>query len=141
MLSCDAFGDRIYDEDSRRALQGAAKAPADVAEHMSACTGCARAWSEAGEDLRRLPALLLTPAPLALERRIRIGLAERTAAQPVFDWAQSSAWAALGASLALSAVYTVPALQVVGSVALSLAGASLAFGASLAREALREARS
>jgi hypothetical protein len=136
MLSCDSFRDRLYDEDVRPALRGRASLPEDVQLHRDACAACRQEWEEAALDLADLPSALLTPAPVAVVRKVRIGAAERLQPAPSFDWVEATAWAAIGAALCAPAATWVPAL---GPVVLGMAGASLAFAASAGRRVLREA--
>jgi hypothetical protein len=136
MLSCPSFRDRLYDEDARRALRGEALPPADLRAHRDACADCHREWEEAAADLATLPAVLLSPAPTAVVRKVRVGAAERLVAGPGIDWTEGVAWAAIGAALCAPATLLVPAL---GPIVLGLVGASFAFAASAARRVLREA--
>jgi hypothetical protein len=136
MLTCATFQDRLYDEDARAALEGGAAVPADVASHRGSCSGCARAWEEAADDLRTFPASLAEPMPAAVERRLRTQLAAEPRTAPL-DWSQGLAWAAVGgAAMFALAGYLPPLFPWIGPTTLALFGASLAFGASAARETL-----
>jgi hypothetical protein len=139
MLSCTRFVERLYDEDCRRALETGAPAPPDVADHITLCTECRRAWEEAAGDVRTLPGLLTQPAPVALERRLRLRLAAPLGTVAREGWAQEAAWwIAVGAAAALAAARTLPAdLAGVDPLVLALVGASLAFVAGAVRDALR----
>lgn len=143
MLSCTEFIDRLYDEDCRRALETRGPVPRDVTEHLGSCAECRHAWAEAGEDLHALPPLLLEPAPPALERRVRVRLAEHFQAQPELDRVRKVTWsAAVGAAAALAAAQSLPPpLAGLGPLALALIGASMAFAGRAVYEALDEARS
>ncbi len=139
MLSCATFLDRIYDEDCRRAMEAGVSAPPDIGEHAAACAGCGRAWKQASEDVRLLPGLLTWPAPEALERRLRVRLAEPRPSSEQLGWLRRTAlWSAVGAAAALAAARTLPPeLAGVGHPVLALAGASMAFVAGATGEALR----
>ncbi|HVT59478.1 MAG TPA: hypothetical protein VHR45_13885 [Thermoanaerobaculia bacterium] len=140
MLNCTDFNDRLWDEDCRCALAGRGPVPADVAVHRDACSACHQAWTEAADDLATLPHLLLVPAPAALQARLQRGMAERLPPSPALDWTAGIVWATIGAVVALAVAGEFPAwIAGLGPLCLSLVGASLAFSASAARNALREA--
>jgi hypothetical protein len=136
MLSCDSFRNRLYDEDVRSALLGRTAMPADLRAHREACAACRQEWDEAVADLAGLPALLTTPAPVAVVRKIRVGAAERLQPAPSLDWSEGVAWAAIGAAVCAPAAAWVPMLS---PIVLGMAGASIAFGASATRRVLRGA--
>ncbi len=142
MLSCREFCDRLYDEDCRHALAGRGPLPADVAVHQEECAGCRSAWAQAAEDLATLPQLLLEPAPGALLADLRVAVIEKRELPPTLDWTAGITWAAIGAVLPALAAVAGPLpswLAAMGPLCLSLVGASFAFAASAASEALREA--
>lgn len=141
MLTCAQFQDRIYDSDCRQALENRGLVPEDVAEHGEACPACRCSWLEAADDLRELPSLLMQPAPAALERRLRLELAERTSRVHAIDWWQGIAWAAIGSALALYAAGVFPVLQMFGAATWAFVGAASAFAISAARDAIDEALS
>ena len=63
-MNCDAFRDRLYDNDTRAAGRGLAATPADMAAHMLACDSCRAAYHAARADDRLLTrALLDVPSP------------------------------------------------------------------------------
>jgi hypothetical protein len=138
MLTCAAFADRLYDEDCRRAMAGGS-VPTDMAEHASTCSDCRRSWNEARADLEELPALLETPAPLALQRRLRLGLADADRRRAWPEWARRTAcWTAVGAATAMTVARVLPGgLPEVAPLAMALTGASLAVVAGTLRDALR----
>ncbi len=137
MLSCTEFADRLYDEDCRRAQEGRAELPADVAAHRRVCGGCGRAWAAAAQDLY-LVRQAVGPTPAGLQRRIRIRLCETAVAVPPQSWAHRVAWCSLlGAAVMLAAAPSVAWLADLGPFLLALCGGSLAFAASTLNEALR----
>jgi hypothetical protein len=133
MLSCDSFRDRLYDEDARRALAGEAPAPADLQAHRLSCADCRREWDEAASDLAALPRLMLERPPSALERRLRIGAAERLAPSPSFDWMDAATWAAVGAVGGIVAAGYLSWIPGVGPATLGTMTAALAFAAHAGR--------
>lgn len=141
MLICTAFADRLYDEDCRQALAGRAPIPADLGSHRDGCAACRRAWEEAALDLAALPPLLLEPAPAAVVAGLRHAVAKGSdEPSATLDWTAAITWAAIGAVLPALAAGHLPAW--VGSpelLLLSLVGASFAFAARAAAEAVREA--
>jgi hypothetical protein len=137
MLSCAQFRDRLYDEDARRALEGG-PVPHELAAHRDACGECTRTWAEALEDLRLFAEGLREPAPPALERRLRVGLAARYPPRAAVDFSAGIVWAAIGAVAAHWIAAVIPALAFLGPLS-PLVGASIAFAANAVRDALREA--
>lgn len=71
-MSCAFFEDRLYDEDTRRALRGEGSLPSDLAPHRDTCPGCRQALQEAQEDERALARLLTESPPPALHARIAV---------------------------------------------------------------------
>jgi hypothetical protein len=62
-LNCEAFLDRLYDDDARKAGRGLGKIPPDMAAHMLACDGCRSAYHAArADDLLLARALLDVPS-------------------------------------------------------------------------------
>jgi hypothetical protein len=63
-LNCEAFCDRLYDNDARAAGRGLGDVPSDMAAHMIACDRCRAAYDAALTDDRLLTrALLDVPSP------------------------------------------------------------------------------
>ena len=63
-MNCEAFLDRLYDNDARAAGRGVGKIPPDMAAHMLACGGCRAAYHAArADDLLLTRALLDVPSP------------------------------------------------------------------------------
>ncbi len=142
MLSCSDFCARLYDEDCRHALAGRGPLPADISLHLPRCAACSLAWAQAGEDLATLPHLLLEPAPAALLADLRVAVIRGLEPSPALDWTAGITWAAIGAVLpALAAAFgSWPSwLPAAGPLSLSLIGASFAFAANAASQAVREA--
>jgi hypothetical protein len=138
MLTCATFQDRLYDEDARAALEGGAAVPADMAAHRTSCAACARVWDEAVADLHAFSTALAERMPAAVEQRLRTRLAAESKAMPL-DWSQGLIWAAVGgAAMFAAAAYLPPSVASLGLGPTTLAffGASLAFSASAAREAI-----
>jgi hypothetical protein len=138
MLTCTAFRDRLYDEDCRLAMADGTS-PSDMAAHAATCADCKWLWNEARADLEELPALLETPVPPALQRRLRVGLADASPRQAWPDWARRTAcWTAVGAATAMTVARVLPGgLPEVAPLAMALTGASLAVVAGTLRDALR----
>ena len=115
-------------------------APPDLRGHLASCSDCRAAWDAAADDLRIVGrALIEAPSP-TLERRLRIGLADRTAehasALPVLR-VQGLAWGtAIGAIAAFAAAHALPPAFAIGPAVLSLTGASLGFAGRAVFEAL-----
>jgi hypothetical protein len=144
MLTCAAFADRLYDEDCRQALAGRAPIPADLGVHRDGCASCRGAWEEAARDLAALPPLLLEPAPSAVVAGLRHAVAKGGEPSPALDWTAAITWAAIGASIgavlpALTAGHLSAWVAGPEPLILSLVGASFAFAARVAGEAVREA--
>lgn len=144
MLTCTAFTDRLYDEDCRQALAGRAPIPADLGPHRDGCAACRRAWEEAALDLAALPPLLLEPAPAAVVAGLRHAVAKGSAPSATLDWTAAITWAAIGAAVgavlpALTAGHLSAWVAGPEPLILSLVGASVAFAARAAGEAVREA--
>jgi hypothetical protein len=63
-VNCDAFLDRLYDNDVRAAGRGLGKLPPDMAAHMLICDKCRAAYLAAvADDLLLSRALLDVPSP------------------------------------------------------------------------------
>jgi hypothetical protein len=63
-LNCEAFLDRLYDNDARAAGRGLGRVPPDMAAHMLACDRCRAAYLAArADDLLLTRALLDVPSP------------------------------------------------------------------------------
>lgn len=63
-MNCEAFLDRLYDNDARVAGRGLGNIPPDMAAHMLACDRCRAAYHAARADDLLLPrALLDVPSP------------------------------------------------------------------------------
>jgi len=63
-MTCQAFLDRLYDEDARAAARGAAPVPADMGAHMHGCAECRTAYDAARADEQLLVHALLDSPPL-----------------------------------------------------------------------------
>ena len=64
-MSCEAFLDRLYDNDARAAARGVGTIPPDMAAHMLACVKCRAAYHAAGaDDLLLTRALRDVPSPV-----------------------------------------------------------------------------
>lgn len=64
-MNCEAFLDRLYDDDARAAGRGRGTMPPDIAAHMLACDGCRAAYQAAcADDLLLTHALRDVPSPL-----------------------------------------------------------------------------
>jgi predicted anti-sigma-YlaC factor YlaD len=131
-VNCERFTDRLYDDDCRKTLTTNAQAPPDLRDHLASCSDCRAAWDAAADDLHILRGALVEAPPSALERRLRIAVAARTAEPAgalcvprVGSLAQA---AAIGALAALAAAQTLPpALATMGQALLCLTGASVGF--------------
>jgi|WetSurMetagenome_2_1015567.scaffolds.fasta_scaffold23472_4 hypothetical protein len=110
-----------------------------MAAHAAACADCKRSWDEARADLEELPALLETPAPLGLQRRLRLEIVNADGRRTWPDWAPRTAcWTAVGAATALTAARVLPpGWPEIAPLALALTGASLAVVAGTLRDVLR----
>jgi predicted anti-sigma-YlaC factor YlaD len=63
-LNCEAFRDRLYDNDARAAGRGLGNIPSDMAAHMLACDACRAAYDTArADDLLLTRALVDVPSP------------------------------------------------------------------------------
>ena len=63
-MTCEAFLDRLYDDDARAAQRGQGPVPTDMAGHMSVCEVCRAAFASAVADEALLAtALLGSPSP------------------------------------------------------------------------------
>ena len=63
-MKCDAFLDRLYDDDVRTAARGLGEIPADMAAHLLACDACRVAYHAAcADDLLLTRALRDVPSP------------------------------------------------------------------------------
>ena len=63
-MNCEAFLDRLYDDDARTAARGLGELPPDVASHMLACDTCRAAYHAArADDLLLTRALVDVPSP------------------------------------------------------------------------------
>lgn len=131
-MNCERFTDRLYDDDCRKTLTTNAPAPPDLRDHLSSCSDCRAAWDAAADDLQIVRGALIEAPPSALEHRLRIALAARTAepasglrAPRVENLAQA---AAIGALAAVGAAQTLPpTLVTMGQALLCLTGASVGF--------------
>ena len=131
-MNCEYFADRLYDDDCRQALGTKAQAPPDLLDHLASCSGCRAAWDAAADDLHTVRGALVEAPPPALERRLRIAVAARTAEPAGALWAPRVEnlvqAAAIGALAALAAAQTLPpALATTGQAMLCLTGASVGF--------------
>jgi hypothetical protein len=63
-VNCEAFLDRLYDNDARAAGRGQGRIPPDMAPHMLTCDRCRAAYDAArADDLLLARALLEAPPP------------------------------------------------------------------------------
>jgi hypothetical protein len=60
-MSCEAFFDRLYDDDARAARLGRGPVPTDMARHMSVCEVCRADFDSAAADEALLATALLDP--------------------------------------------------------------------------------
>ena len=130
-MNCERFTDRLYDDDCRNTLATNAQAPPDLRDHLASCSDCRAAWDAAADDLHIVRGALVEAPPSALERRLRIAVAARTA-EPGALWVPRvgslAQAAAIGALAALAAAQTLPpALATMGQALLCLTGASVGF--------------
>jgi len=71
-LNCEAFLDRLYDDDVRAAGRGLVALPPDLRAHMLACPGCAAAYHAAcADDLLLTRALVDVPSPVWCTEALR----------------------------------------------------------------------
>jgi predicted anti-sigma-YlaC factor YlaD len=97
-MTCDDLELRLYDEDCRRALLGAAPAPADVRDHLVGCAACREVWTEAARDTLRLTHdLLLKPPPALIKNLVP------STTQPLAGWYDVGTAVAAGALLSIVA--------------------------------------
>jgi hypothetical protein len=62
-VNCDAFLDRLYDDDARAAERGLGEIPPDMTAHMLTCSTCRAAYDAAqADDLLLTHALLDAPS-------------------------------------------------------------------------------
>lgn len=87
-MTCEAFLDRLYDDDARASQRGRAAVPTDLAQHMLACQVCRAAYESARADERLLTRALVDAPPQAWQadvlrhmarRRRRVGWTRRIA--------------------------------------------------------------
>ena len=83
-MTCEAFLDRLYDEDSRAAQRGRGPVPTDMAGHMLICEVCRAAFDSAIADEALLATALLDPPSLAWRAEVLRQIAR--AARP--SWTQ-----------------------------------------------------
>ena len=131
-MNCEHLTDRLYDDDCRQALETNAQAPPDLRDHFASCSDCRAAWDVAADDLHIVRGALVEAPPSALERRLRIAVAARTAEPAGALWVPRvdslAEAAAIGALAALAAAQTLPpALATMGQALLCLTGASVGF--------------
>jgi hypothetical protein len=83
-LNCEAFLDRLYDNDARMAGRGLGNVPPDMAAHMLACDRCRAAYRAArADDLLLTRALLDVPSPAWRAEVLR-----QMARSPHASWSQ-----------------------------------------------------
>jgi hypothetical protein len=130
-LNCQAFLDRLYDDDVRAAGHGLAALPPDFAAHMLACPGCAAAYHAAcADDLLLSRALVDMPS-----RAWRAEALRQVAGFPRASWAQRIATVNEGV---IWGILAVAASQILGGSSTSAYVAAFAAGgaASLLRPSL-----
>jgi hypothetical protein len=124
-LNCDAFLDRLYDDDVRAAGRGLNALPPDLGAHVLACPGCAAAYHAAcADDLVLTRALVDVPSPAWRAEALR-----QIAGSPRDAWSQRIAtvneaviWGILG----------VAASQIIGESSTSAYVAAFAAGGAAA---------
>jgi len=83
-LTCEAFLDRLYDDDVRAAGRGLDALPPDLGAHMLACPSCAAAYHAAcADDLLLTRALVDMPSPAWRAEALR-----QIAGSPRASWSQ-----------------------------------------------------
>jgi hypothetical protein len=83
-VNCEAFLDRLYDDDARAAGRGLGTIPPDIAAHMLACDRCRAAYDAAcADDLLVTRALLEVPSAAWRAEALR-----QIARTPHTSWAQ-----------------------------------------------------
>jgi hypothetical protein len=83
-LNCEAFLDRLYDNDARAAGRGLGSIPPDMAAHMLACDICRAAYDAArADDLLLTRALMDVPSPAWRAEVLR-----QMARSPQASWSQ-----------------------------------------------------
>lgn len=130
-MTCSAFRDRLYDEDSRAALQAGTAVPRDLDSHMAGCGACGRALAEAAADLVTLPqGLRVSPPPhlralLRWDAEVALSVPDR----PLIDWRQAVSWSAAGGALAAAAADALLGVSLIGQVGVFVLAASVTAGA------------
>jgi hypothetical protein len=81
-VTCEAFLNRLYDDDARAAQRGQGSIPPDMARHMVACGACRAAYDSAGADERLLVRAFVESPPLAW----RAEVLRQVQSSPQFDW-------------------------------------------------------
>lgn len=83
-MRCDAFVERLYDDDVRLAQESGAPPPVDLAQHLECCASCRSEWHDASGDLVVITsALKENPGPAV--RRSLLAAAEQRARTPNAD--------------------------------------------------------
>ena len=77
-MTCEAFLDRLYDDDARAAERGQGTIPPEMARHMLVCEVCRSAYDSAVADELLLTHALLDSPPPAW----RAGILRQTRALP-----------------------------------------------------------
>jgi predicted anti-sigma-YlaC factor YlaD len=83
-VTCDAFLDRLYDDDARAAERGQATVPPDMAAHLLVCEACRSVYDAAGADELLLTRALLDSPPQAW----RAEVLRQIAKSPRAAWTQ-----------------------------------------------------
>lgn len=99
-MNCEAFLDRLYDNDARAAARGLGNIPPDMAAHMLACDTCRAAYHAArADELLLTRALLDVPSPAWRAEVLR-----QMARSPHTSWSQRIATAYEGVIWGILAV-------------------------------------